>query len=137
MIPPVGWDYFRVSTSKTMSFQDYVFKQPLKKGSFVAVTLTWNRRVELKDTNQNSKYDLGESFRDHGLNNLNIYLMRIEDSNPKKSIWSSVSLKNSVEHIFHPIPITGRYKIRVQFKLPQVNKSIQPYALAWWAIPEH
>ncbi len=136
-VPAIGWDYRMVSaasTSTTPGFQDYVLKQPLQKGSHVSITLAWNRQVDLKDVNGNERYDLGEEFHDRGLNNLNLYLMRVDDHDVSQSIWSSVSDVDSVEHIFHQIPETGRYKIRVQYQT-QVNDTVQPYALAWWTTP--
>ena len=134
-VPPIGWDYRTVVADPTNgSFQDYVLGQPLQQGSFVSVTLAWNRYVELQDQNRNGEYDINESFRDRGLNNLDLYLMRAEDDDPADSIWASVSEVDSVEHIFHPIPATGRYKIRVLYR-QQVNQATQPYALAWWTVP--
>ncbi|GAC1457992.1 MAG: hypothetical protein NVS2B14_03030 [Chamaesiphon sp.] len=130
-LPSIGWNY---QTVKAHSYQDYVFEQPLQQGSFVSVTLVWDRLVELQDTNHNKQYDIGDKFRDRGLNTLNIYLMRTEDDDLTKSIWSSESKVDSVQHIFHQIPTTGRYKIRVLFH-QQVNESSQPYALAWWSVP--
>ncbi len=56
---PVGWDYRTVNSTAT---QDYALTQSLKQGSFVAITLAWNRFVELKDANKNAQYDLGRSF---------------------------------------------------------------------------
>lgn len=127
-VPPIGWDYHTVKES---SFQDYVLKQPLQQGSFVSITLTWDRIVELKDTNKNGLYELGESFQDRGLNNLDVYLMSAEENDTSKSIWSSESDVDSIEHIFHKIPTTGRYKIRVQYR-QKMNEETQHYALAWW-----
>jgi hypothetical protein len=77
---------------------------------------------------------LGDEFRDRGLNTLYLYLMRAEDNDPKQSIWSSISDVDSVQHIFHKVPATGRYKIRVQF-MKRVNEPVQPYAIAWWSVP--
>ena len=51
-----------------------------------------------------------------------------------QSLWSGISDVDSVQHIFHPVPESGRYKIRVQFQR-QVNEPTQPYALAWWTVP--
>ncbi|PSB01623.1 peptidase S8 and S53 subtilisin kexin sedolisin [Merismopedia glauca CCAP 1448/3] len=129
-VPAIGWNYGSISES---TYQDYAIDSPLKKGSFISVTLTWDRLVELQDKNQNGIFDAGERFKDRGLNNLNIYLMKAEDNNTDKSIWSSESDVDSVEHIFHQIPEKGRYKIRVQYN-QKVNEQIQPYALAWWSI---
>lgn len=131
-VPAIGWNY---QTVKANSYQDYILEKTLQGGSFVSITLAWNRLVELQDTNKNEQYDLGEKFSDRGLNNLDIYLMRAEDNDVNKSIWSSESAVDSIEHIFHRIPTTGRYKIRVYFR-QQANQDTQPYALAWWTVPQ-
>jgi hypothetical protein len=132
-VPAIGWDYQTVELSDA-NYRDYEFEQPLQGGSYVSVTLAWNRLVELQDRNQNEAFDVGESFRDRGLNNLDIYLMPADATDTSASLWSSVSAVDSVEHIFHQIPTTRRYKIRVVFS-KQVNESAQPYALAWWTVP--
>jgi len=147
MVPAIGWDYRMVKaeakdkgkslkdeSSNVPSFQDYVLEKPLQKGSFASITLAWNRLVELVDQNNNGEFDMGESFRDRGLNTLYLYLMRADENDPAKAIWSSMSDVDSVQHIFHPIPETGRYKIRVQFR-KRVNEATQPYAIAWWTMP--
>lgn len=128
LVPAIGWDY---RTVKANSTQDYVLAKPLPQGSFVAITLTWNRLVELNDKNKNQQYDLGESFRDRGLNNLDLYLVSTTSNRAPSSICTSISAVDSVEHIFCPVPIPGNYKIRVQFR-KQVNAAMQDYALAWW-----
>lgn len=130
-VPAIGWDY---RTVKTTSSQDYVLTQLLQQGSFVSITLTWDRLVDLNDTNKNRQFDAGESFRDRGLNNLDLYLMSAASNNLASSACSSVSEVDSVEHIFCRVPTTGKYKIRVQFR-QQVNVATQPYALAWWSVP--
>ena len=80
---------------------DYTLAKPLRKGSYVAVTLAWDRLVELGDDNKNGKYDKGEFFRDRGLNNLDLHLVKA-DGNKKdnRSTCASVSKVDSVEHIF-------------------------------------
>lgn len=135
-VAPIGWDYRTISrsTPDALTYQDYEFEQPLRGGSYISATLAWNRLVELRDRNQNDAFDEGELFRDRGLNNLDIYLMRAEDSDTSASVWSSVSAVDSVEHIFYQVPASGRYKIRVVFR-NQVNEATQPYALAWWSVP--
>jgi hypothetical protein len=142
-VPEIGWDYNTVAVGGNTqennltapAFQDYVLEKPLEKGSFVAATLIWNRLVELEDTNKNDLYDQGEKFQDRGLNNLDLYLMPVEETDSNQSVWSSVSIEDSVEHIFFPVPKAGRYKIRVQFR-QALNEPTQPYALAWWTVPE-
>lgn len=132
-VPAIGWDYNRVE-AKDNTFKDYVLEQPLASGSIVNITLAWNRWVELEDANNNGEYDIGETFQDKGLNNLELYLMPVGENDIRKSVWSSVSAVDSVEHIFHRIQTPGRYKIRVKYR-QQVNEPEQPYALAWWTVP--
>jgi hypothetical protein len=132
--PAIAWDYRSVSTQAP--YQEYVFEKPLRQGSYVAITLAWDRHVDLMDTNRNGQYDVGETFRDQGLNNLDLYLMRAEEHDAANSIGTSTSRVDSVEHLFHPIPQTSRYKIRVQFRQRSFayNASTQPYGLAWWTV---
>ena len=130
-VPPIGWDYQSVEAS---SFKDYVLEKPLKEGSFVSLTLAWDRIVELEDKNNNNEYDVGESFRDRGLNNLDLYLIPADENDTGKSVCASISEVDSVQHIFCPVPAAGRYKIRVEYR-KQVNEASQPYALAWWTVP--
>ncbi len=130
-VPPIGWDYQTVEAS---SFKDYVLDKPVKEKSFVSLTLAWDRVVELEDKNNNKVYDVGETFRDRGLNNLDLYLMPADENDTSKSVCSSISDVDSVQHIFCPVPATGRYKIRVQYR-KQMNEASQPYALAWWTAP--
>jgi subtilisin family serine protease len=129
-VPAIGWDYRTVSAN---AHQDYVLEQPLKQNSFVSITMTWDRVVELNDDNENQQYDIGEDFSDRGLNNLDISLMSADETNPAKSICESISDVDSVEHIFCPVPQSGRYKIRVSYR-QQINQNTQPYALAWWTV---
>ncbi|BAQ66087.1 S8 family serine peptidase [Geminocystis sp. NIES-3709] len=124
-VSPIGWNYDKIEENKT---HDYIIKQPLKADSFISITLTWDRLVELNDSNNNQEYDIGEHFIDRGLNNLDLEL--INSNNQEKIVCSSISKIDSVEHIFCPIPKTGEYKIRVNFK-EKVNNSSQPYGLAW------
>jgi len=136
-VPSRGWDYRTVESAGSaagVAFQEYQLAEPLPKGSFVALTLTWDRRVELKDSNRNGQFDLGERFRDRGLNNLDLHLLPADADSTKKSTCASISAVDSVEHIFCPIPKTGQYKIRVSFQR-RVHQSTQPYALAWWTAP--
>lgn len=132
ILPAMGWDYNQVNVGTSA---EYVLAKPLQGGTFVAITLTWDRLVELEDQNNNSQYDEGEEFRDRGLNNLDLYIVKADSSDTEqRQVCSSISDLDNVEHIFCPVPTTGNYKIRVHFR-QQVNEPIQPYALAWWAIP--
>lgn len=131
-VPAIGWDYHSINAA---SSQEYVLSQPLQRGSYVAITLAWDRLVELKDANKNRQYDVGEKFSDRGLNNLDLYLINAKSNAPASSICTSISEVDSVEHIFCPVATTGTYKIRVQFR-QQENEATQPYALAWWTVPQ-
>jgi Subtilase family len=130
-VPAIGWDYRSVNTGE---YRDYFLDRPLAENSWVSITLAWDRLVELRDTNGNGEYDLGEKFRDRGLNQLDLYLMRADENNPDRSLWSSISSVDSVQHIFHQIRDPGKYKIRVYFRRA-VNLPHQDYALAWWTVP--
>jgi hypothetical protein len=130
-VPAIGWDYRTANAEESV---EYELAKPLKQGSFVSISLAWDRLVELNDKNKNSHFDAGENFRDRGLNNLNLYLVKADDHGNTNAICSSMSQVDSVEHIFCPVPATGNYKIRVQFQ-KKVNEATQPYALAWWTVP--
>ena len=141
-IPAVGWNYATLATPAASSAQtptgqvhDYLFEQPLAAGSYLSATLTWERLVDLVDTNNNGLYDLGETFSDRGLNNVDLFLLPADEDDIANSLWSSESQVDSMEHIFYKIPQTGRYKLRVVFRQQVHDEATQPYALAWWAAP--
>lgn len=131
-LAPVGWHYDRVAVNE---YREYYLQQPLVAGSYAAITMTWDRLVELNDFNRNRQYDVGETFRDRGLNNLDIYLLPVDEDSNMRNVCSSSSPEDSVEHIFCRIPATGRYKIRVYYR-HQFNLPIQSYGLAWWTMGE-
>lgn len=130
-VAATGWDYREVEAN---NYQDYVIEKPLVAGSFASITLAWDRLVELEDGNNNKQFDVGESFRDRGLNNLDVYLISADSDDTSSSTCASISEADSVEHIFCKVPSTGRYKIRVQYS-KQENEASQPYGLAWWTVP--
>ncbi|MCY7407080.1 MAG: S8 family serine peptidase [Alkalinema sp. CAN_BIN05] len=131
MVPPIGWDYRTIDQSRVV---DYSISPELRANSYISLTLAWDRRVDLQDRNLNGKFDLTETFVDRGLNNLDLYLMPAAEQDTRRSIASSVSDVDSVEHIFHKIPRSGQYKIRVVFR-SQINEPTQAFALAWWSVP--
>ena len=131
LVPPIGWDYRTIDQSRVV---DYAISPELKANSYISLTLAWDRRVDLQDRNLNGKFDLTETFVDRGLNNLDLYLMSMDEQDTSRSIASSVSDVDSVEHIFHKIPRSGQYKIRVVFR-SQINEPTQVFALAWWSVP--
>ena len=133
-----GWDYNVLATAaeeaspQTPGHTDYIIETPLKAGSYFAATLAWERRVSLADSNNNDLYEIGESFETQGLNNLDLYLMPIDEDDISESIWSSVSEVDSLEHIFYKIPQTGQYKLRVVYQQQMTAEKPQTYGLAWW-----
>ncbi len=129
-IAAIGWDHNRVKSDR---FQEYQFSKSLKQDSFVSITLTWDRLVKLNDSNGNGKFDLGESFKNGGINHLYLYLMRKQDQDVAQNLWSSVSAVDNLQHIFIKIPKTGEYKFRVVLASPEANHS-QNYGLAWWSV---
>ncbi len=131
LIKAMGWDSQILPHNQ---FRDYVFEQPLLAGSYLSATLTWQRQVFLRDKNDNRRYDIGEDFAGTPINNLDLYLMREQDEDISQSIWSSVSQVDNTEHIFIPVPTTGRYKLRVVFQNGNNPVAVQRYAIAWWAV---
>ena len=132
----IGWAYDTISKSdsRTEAYQDYEIADPLKANTYFSATLAWDRWVDLNDRNNNGEFDLGESFNDRGLNNLDLYLMPAEATDIKDSVGSSVSAVDSIEHLFFQIPQTGRYKLRVYYR-QVVHQADQSYGLAWWGSP--
>ncbi|MGB3788445.1 MAG: S8 family serine peptidase [Phormidesmis sp.] len=127
-IPEKGWSYSTLAENG--SAEDYIFDQPLKGGSYLNATLSWERMVELNSDDE--YFDVGESFRGQPISNLDLYLLPADTDDIGDSVWSSVSTEDSLEHIFIPIPDTGRYKLRV-VQQETVLREAQPYSLAWWA----
>ncbi len=127
-IPIIGWSYSSVADNDT--YEDYTFEQSLKGGSYLSATLSWERKVDLNSDDE--YFDIGESFTGQPIGNLDLYLMPADTNDTSQSVWSSVSSEDSLEHIFIPIPDTGRYKLRV-VQTQASNAETQPYSLAWWA----
>lgn len=127
-----GWNYGQL---QAYTYQDYYLKSPLTAGSHAAITLTWDRLVTLNDFNRNQQFDVGETFRDRGLNNLDLYLLPADEERDTLNTCASSSVEDSTEHIFCPVPATGHYKIRVYYR-HQFNEPVQSYGLAWWTLAE-
>lgn len=142
-VPVVGWDYGTAAsplppdlprTEDAVLYRDYPFDEPLQGGSYLSATLAWERLVVLNDLNGNDVYDIGESFDNRGLNNLDLYLMPADEDDIANNVWSSISQVDSIEHLFTQIPETGQYKLRVVYRQRIEDDLAQDYALAWWAV---
>ena len=130
----IGWNYGAIDRSASVgTVQDYPIAEALEAGSFFSATLTWTRPVDLNDTNSNGVFDEGEDFTGHDLDDLDLYLLPIESDRLEDAVWSSESKIDSVEHIFHTLPNTGRYKLRVVLTQSR-NPKAPTYALAWWGV---
>jgi Subtilase family len=132
-VTTIGWDYSVLIGDGDVN--KYVFGVPLAGGSFISLTLAWDRLVTLNDTNNNGRYDNGETFNSVGLTNLDLYLMPKGATNINQNIWSSESPVNSVEHIFHQIPMDGNYEFWVREVGAPADGNSQFYGLAWQAVP--
>jgi len=130
----IGWDYGLLNGNGDIN--KYVFSESLLGGSFISITIDWDRQVNLTDTNMNGRYNIGETFTSDGLTDLDLYLMPKGATALSQNIWSSISPVDSVEHIFHQIPITGDYEFWVLEVGPIAgNHPFQTYGAAWWAVP--
>ncbi len=116
------------------AFQDYEIGRSLQGGHFFSATLAWSRHVDLVDRNGNKQFDPGETFINHGLSDLDLYLIPMDDTGAAPHVCSSISTVDSVEHIFCEVPKTGRYKLRVLLKDAAVGNG-ESYGLAWWSSP--
>jgi len=128
--PSIGWDLG--STARATDIKKYVFEKKLLKDSYVSISLVWNRKLDLNDTNNNGKYDDGETFTDRGFTDMDLYFQPKGATMTGQSLASSISIRYNVEHIFFKIPSTDNYEIWVY----QINapNAAQTYALAWWTV---
>lgn len=131
-VPMIGWDWGLTTGAGDMN--KYILDMPLIGGSYISITLAWDREIQLNDTvTSNGQYDIGESFTNLGLTDMDLYLFRKGATDLSENIWASHSLVDSIEHIFFQIPETGEYEFWVhQFDEPLDS---QFYSVAWWAKP--
>ena len=132
VVPQIGWDY--ANTVDTGSFfNEYVFADPLPAGSFVSITLAWDRIVNLDmDAGTTGEYDAGDTFESVGFNDLDIHLLPQGSSSVLDAVWSSTSTDSNLEHLFFQIQTTDMY----EFWAYEFDSPIQlgtDYAIAWWA----
>jgi hypothetical protein len=140
-IPAIGWDY--QNEPGLDQARKYQFDKPLVGGSFVSITLAFDRTVTFDDDGGNPNfYNPGDTFNPSSSfvpgqdqrNDLDLYLLpkgatSIED-NP---IAFSQSSDSTIEHLFAQIPTPGEYEFWVyQFDNP-LGIAGQHYGVAWWA----
>lgn len=140
-VPFIGWDYGH--TTGASDVNKYAFSQQLTAGSFISITLTWDRHVDFQtDTAPTGAFNIGDSFEpssspsfvpenDDQINDLDIHLLPKGAFGLGQAVAESVSAVGTVEHIFYRIPTTGEY----EFWIRQFDADIsggQNYAVAWW-----
>jgi hypothetical protein len=138
-VPAIGWDYGHTNGINTAI--KYQFAQPLVAGSFVSITVAFDRRVIFEtDNGTTNQFDFGDSFEESTTfvpgqdqtNDLDLFLLPMGATNTDNPIAFSQSSDDSVEYLFAQIPSSGMYEFWVQ----QFDNDLgngQDYAVAWWA----
>lgn len=131
-IPVIGWDRDQVHGSAD-EIKKYPFSTKLKGGSYVSITLAWDRSVKLNDKNNDGQYQEGETFTAPApLGDLDLYLMPKGATNVNQNLWSSESTVDNVEHIFFKLPAgDADYEFWVKQK---TTKHSVAYSVAWWGV---
>ncbi|MFO0789992.1 MAG: PEP-CTERM sorting domain-containing protein [Pirellulales bacterium] len=141
-IPAIGWDY--QSQPGLNQARKYQFDKPLVGGSFVSITLAYDRTVTFdSDGGSPNFYDIGDTFNPSATfvpgqdqrNDLDLYLLpkgatAADLDNP---IAFSDSSDSTIEHLFAQIPTTGEYEFWVYQFDNNLGVSNENYAVAWWA----
>jgi len=141
-IPPIGWDFG--TTPGAGEFNRYQFFGELQAGSYISITLAWDREVTFNnDGGTANEFDFGDSFEpytpglgppdDSVINDLDIYLLPKFAATRGEAIALSFADVGTVEHLFFQIPETGEY----EFWIDQWDDEVSPtqeYAVAWWAL---
>lgn len=126
--PRIGWDWGELAGAGAVN--KYPLADTVASGNFVSLTLAWDRQVKLDDGDNDGLYDVGESFQEVGLTNLDLHLLPRGATSLTQAVAASISVVDNVEHLFFPVPSSGQYEIWVS----QVDAPLesQNYALAWW-----
>ncbi len=141
-VPVIGWDYDHTRPLGVNSQNIYKFNQKLVPGSFISITLTFDRIVD--KTGSPTTFNTGDSFTpsedtdnpgEDQLTDLDLYLLP-KGSNSITDAKAESRAFGTVDHIFFQIPEplageTGEY----EFWVRQFNNNAGPedYAVAWWA----
>ena len=142
-VPVIGWDYGTATTNGFQPKNRYRINQELEAGSFISITLAWDREVEFDvDADMDGQYDIGDTFEEYTqgtfdppaddvINDLNISLLPLGGT-LFDTIALSSTLEGTLEHLFFQIPTTGEYEFWVEQFDDEVSTT-QDYAVAWWA----
>lgn len=136
VVENIGWDKHAAVTEG--EYFDYLFTDPLHTGDFISATLAWDRQVFFLDNGITGVYEPGvDALAGLPLDNLDLFLMRSDDTATEQALWSSISELDNLEHLFWQVPDAGHYKLRVVFTedttlFPGFEGS-PDFSLAWWA----
>jgi protocatechuate 3,4-dioxygenase beta subunit len=131
--PPIGWNLGNISAAAPNGIQKYGFANTLKGGSYVSLTMTWNRDVQLAVPRPDNLYTSDAEFTAQRLPNLDLYLMPKDATSLSQALWSSNSSKSNVEHIFYKLP-PGDAQYEFWVRRARSNDPPANYAIAWWAM---
>jgi hypothetical protein len=142
-IPAIGWDYGL--TTGAGDINRYRFAGELLGGSFISITLAWDRKVDFEtDTAPTGQYNAGDTFEeyiddgisppdDSVINDLDIFLLPKFAATDAQTIALSDSAVGTDEHLFFQIPETGEYEFWIRQHDTDAGTT-QNYAVAWWAV---
>lgn len=140
-VPVIGWDYGHSSASNPTN--TYRFNQHLVQGSFIAITLAFDRNVQFAfDNGTSNHYDSGDSFQPSTnfqtpgadqINDLDLFLVDTTSGQTEALSTNGVS---TIEHIFWQVRTSDNYQIEVHqtgFDGGDANGDVD-YGLAWWTL---
>jgi hypothetical protein len=143
-VPLIGWDYGE--TTGAGDTNRYGFDQPLLGGSFVSITIAWDRDVDFAtDGGTMGEYNFGDTFEEYQdtegqpnadsvINDLNLFFLP-KGGGEGQIEAASISAEGTVEHIFFQVPYTGDWEFWVRQHDQEDEVGVnQAYAVAWWAV---
>lgn len=132
-VDAIGWDLNMIEGTGAVA---YLIEDVLEVGTYLDMTLTWNRHVGMIDGNQNGMLDQSDSFELlEAMDNLDLELLL-----DGELVAKTVGGVDNVEHLHYLVEEEGDYVIRVLRHEVAGSGSGEMYGLAWYgstvAIPE-
>ncbi|HUT58575.1 MAG TPA: S8/S53 family peptidase [Phycisphaerae bacterium] len=141
-IGPIGWN--REILCADLDPDVYEFNMAIPQGSFITVTLTWDR--VLNESDDDGTVETGDTYVDDAadlgfLPDFNLYIWYTggeEDELVAASVGIGDDLGGqNVEHLHYPVPEDGNpFEYSIQVDLMGTGSRFYDYALAWWTVPE-
>ena len=122
-----GWDYRPIKATQTRQYS-FTIDRPLSR---LSLAMTWHRKVDGKTGR--FRFGNGEPRQwsyATGLANFNMTLIRLTPSGKPKTLATSKSDIDNVEHIFQNNLPSGRDRIRIS-RVADGLLGPWPYAVAW------